>query len=522
MSPRRRARPTEGDAGTFTDDQAGLGRRAVGGMLWMGCGKGLYAVIQVLVLVTLARLLSPAEFGLVSAAMVVIGFAGIFSGLGLGPALVQRPVLEARHLQTAFVSSIALGAACGLVLWLIAPLAAGFFHMREVTAVLRVLAVVFPLRGLAVVAESLMQRDMRFRWLATLEVATYAIGYGVVGIVLAVAGWGVWALVAASLAQSVFRTAALLVARPPRFDARPERHALGELMYFGGGFTVAKVANYLALQGDNLVVGRWLGPAALGIYGRAYQLMAVPAVLLGEALDAVLFPAMARVQHERDRLSVAYRRGVTLVALVTCPASAVLVVTAPVLLAVVLGPKWGEVVPPFQVLVAGLVLRTSYKLSDSLARATGAVYRRAWRQVIYAALIVAGSWLGQRHGVTGVAIGVLGALAVNFLLMAQLSANLIGMSWRTLAVAHAPAMRLALVTGGVAWGATQLAPGGTASTLMSPLVALVLAGMGAVCAALLCLRFAPRLFLGTDGTWMLSMLRSLAPRRLGAVTPATR
>src|SRR5256886_17278836 len=124
-------------------------------------------------------------------------------------------------------------------------------------------------------------------------------------------------------------TSILVVAHPPRFTIRPDRKAFAELMYYGSGFTVSKVANYLALQLDNVIVGRWLGVVALGFYGRAYELMAAAPALLGEPVDKVLFPAMAARQGDMRSLSSAYRRGVAAMALVTLPLSAVLVVLAP-------------------------------------------------------------------------------------------------------------------------------------------------------------------------------------------------
>ena len=154
----------------------------------------------------------------------------------------------------------------------------------------------FPLSGIAVVSGSLLQRELKFRWLAQREVASYVIGYGVVGIALASAGWGVWALVWGNLAQAAVNTVLLLLGRPPSFSLWPDRRALAELTYFSGGFTIGRIANYLATQGDNLVTGRWLGAAALGVYGRAYQLMAVPSMLFGDVLDNVLFPSLARLQ----------------------------------------------------------------------------------------------------------------------------------------------------------------------------------------------------------------------------------
>ncbi len=491
-----------------------LTNRTLGGMLWMAWGKGATAVTQVLVLAVLARLLSPADFGVVSAALLVIAFSGIFSRLGLGPALVQRPHLEPRHLETAAAVSILFGILIGIALWAAAPLVAGFFRMPQVGPVLRVLAWIFPLKGISVLAESMVLKELRFRWLANLDVLTFVLGYGLVGIICAANGLGVWALVAGHIAQSVLSTAALLVISPLPRRLRLERRAFSELIYFGGGFTAAKIANHIALDADNLVVGRWLGPAALGIYGRAYQLMAMPAKLFGNALDDVLFPIMARIQDEVQRLATAYRRGIALIALVMLPASAVLFILAPELIQVVLGGGWAEVVAPFQVLAAGMLMRTSYKMSDSIARSTGAVYRRAWRQFVYAALVVAGAWIGQHWGVRGVAVGVLLALAANFLLMAQLSLSLARMSWRSFGAAHLPAALLAASAGGVAWVvATPLRDQGA-----PPLAVLSCAGVAALAAVVLLAWRYPRLFLGRDGRWFLELLRP----RIGAILGSNR
>ena len=107
--------------------------RTLSGLLWIGGGKVVYAGLRLLVLVILARLLSPAEFGVVGAALVVVGFSAIFSQLGLAPAIVQRPVLERRHLEAAFTASVLLGLLLGVTLWVTAPLAAEFFRIPGVS-----------------------------------------------------------------------------------------------------------------------------------------------------------------------------------------------------------------------------------------------------------------------------------------------------------------------------------------------------------------------------------------------------
>src|SRR5207237_9552888 len=189
----------------------------------------------------------------------------------------------------------------------------------------------FSLEALSATAESQVQRELRFRWFATMEVLTFVLGYGVVGVVLALLGAGVWALVAAQMAQTALYAIILVVTRPPAVRLLPDRAALGELMYYGGGFTASKIANYFALQVDNLVVGRWLGATALGFYGRAYELMAGPPHLLGGAVDRVLFPAMARIQTDTRRLRGGYRRGGGVVGVILLPASLVLLVVGPAL-----------------------------------------------------------------------------------------------------------------------------------------------------------------------------------------------
>ena len=485
-----------------------LTQQTVSGMAWMIYGKVAFAILQLVILGLLARLLSPADFGIIAAAEVVIGFSAIVSQLGLGPALVQRPELEDRHIETAFTASVLLGLVLGAIIWFGASLASQFLHMPAMVPVLHVLAWVFPLQGLQTVASSLMSRELRFRWLANLDVITYAIGYGLIGVTAALLHWGVWALVAAQMAQTLLKTFVLLSQYPPRLRHVADRAAFGDLMYFGGGFTMARVANYVALNGDDMTVGRFLGPAALGYYGRAYALMSAPAYGFGTVLDAVLFPAMAKVQDDARRLATAYRRGVALIALLVLMPSVVIVLLAPELILVALGPKWMAVVAPFRILGIGMLFRTSYKMSDSITRSTGAVYRRAWRQLAYAGLVLVGAWIGQHWGIAGVAWGTLAALTVNYVLMAELGLDVGHVTWGEFWQAHRPAVLLTAATFPPVFAVTNLLRHFESPPVATVTIAAVCAlgiGVGLILAA-------PATFLGADGQWMLGTLRTYLRR----------
>ena len=484
-----------------------LTHSTLSGFFWMSLGSGAQAILQLVVLMILARLLTPSDFGVVAVALVVLGFSIIFSQLGVGPAIVQRKVLELEHLRMAFTLSLLFGLIITALVWLSAPEISGFFRISELTPVIRAMSFMFLLQSISVVSESLLQRELKFRILAAIDVITFAVGFGGVGIMFALMNYGVWSLVAAYLAQALLKTLILLYKQPHPKLPIIHKQAFLELMNFGGGFTLARIGNYLAGQGDNLVVGRYLSAEALGIYGRSYQLMSVPASLFGQIVDKVLFPAMAKVQQDPKRLEKAFRRGVALIALMILPTSAVLYFLAPELVYVMLGPDWDGVVLPFQIFSIGMLFRTSYKLSDSISRATGAVYRRAWRQAVYALLVIGGAYYGQRWGLAGVACGVLGAITINFLLMAELSLTLAKMKWRSFIAAHGAAVLLTTIITPEIWWIANLLRELQFSAVELLFLAILIILLSVLFLALLM----PKLILGKDGLWMIQTLFDYFP-----------
>jgi len=299
----------------------------------------------------------------------------------------------------------------------------------------------FVIRSLTV-EDFLLARRMQFRALAddrTRELRRLRGGCGAPG---RRGGWGAWALVDGQVCQAVVYATLLWIVVPhPR---RPclAREPVQDLVSYGGGQFLGQFGNWLAMQGDNFVVGRTLGAYALASMGGSYAMMSLPANLFGQVANEVLFPALcarARRTRKAARRVLAQQRGAR--------------ARGPSRQhrrrdvgrrdgTVLLGPSWVALETAFSVMVFGMFFRTSYKLSDSLARATGAVYRRAWRQGAYAAAVVSGAFIGHWWAFAAPAFGVLAAVVVNFLLMAHLALQLVDMSWRTFATAHAPALVL--------------------------------------------------------------------------------
>jgi PST family polysaccharide transporter len=439
---------------------ASLTSLTVRGFAWAFTGTVSQALLQIISMVVLARLLTPAEFGAAAAAGLVVGLSQVVSQIGVGPALVQRRVLTDDEISAAFYSSLLLSAVLAVVLFLGAPLFNRLVGLPSDSSLLRLLTVALVLAGAAAAPMGLLQRALRFRDMAMVDLLAFGPATIGVSVALAALGWGAVSIICGQIAGGAVTAIGYhLLARPSLRPASPAStwRSVRPLLRFGSGYSLSQLGNWFALNADNFVTTNMLGPGQLGIYSRAYNLLSQPANVIGSAADKALFPAMAKVREDGERLRKAYVRSASLVALVTIPCSAILFVLAPEVVRVLLGDRWGAVVAPLRVFALVLLPRASYKISGSLTRATGAVYGGAWRQWLYAAEVLVGCAVGARWGVDGVAVGASVAIVLHFLVMlrfsARVAAGLMG-DVLTMYVRHLP---VALVAAGAAQAAAMLA-----------------------------------------------------------------
>lgn len=461
--------------------------RAVRGFAWAFTGSAGQAVLQIAATIVLARLLTPEEFGSVAAALLIVGLAQLLTQLGVSAALVQRRELAAEDVAAAFWFSVVTAFACAALLAGLAPLLNRLVGLPADSGLLPLLAPALLLAGVAAVPQGLLQRQLRFREMAAVDLVAAGPARIGVSIALALAGFGPAALAWAEIAAGLVTAGGyLLLTRPALRPPADTDARLRPMLGFGSGYSLTQCGNWLAQNADNLVVANLLGTGPLGAYTRAYNLLSQPAQVIGGAADKVLFPAMARVRDDGARLRGAYVRAASLIALATAPASVLLFVLAPEVVAVLLGPGWEAVVLPLQVFALVLLPRTTYKISTSLTRATGAVYRAAWRQWLYAAEVVVFCAIGAHvAGIDGVAVGAAVAITVHFFVMLHFSARVSpGLAGATMRMygKHVPAvLATALATVGAAAAVRPL--GSAVLTLAVGTVAAVVAA-GAVLVAL--------------------------------------
>jgi PST family polysaccharide transporter len=417
-----------------------LSKRAMNAASWRFAVSAVSAVLSFGIHVWLARLLPPSDFGLIAMAFVFTGLARILSNFGLPAAVVQRSDLTPEHIRTAFTISGLLGLAMTLLLIALAPLATLVFPEPRLPSVIRTLAPLFLFTGLGNTAGAILRRQLDFKRIFWVSILSYVFGFAGVAIPMALMGFGVWSLVAGYLVSPVVETVLLLAL--VRHPVRPMigRRQTRELAGYGAGFSLNEILNFGARNGDNLVIGRYLGDGPLGLYTKAYGLMRMPAEYLGEVLNAVLVPAFAELQAEKRRLASAYLRSTELAVLLSAPLMAGMVVAAPHMILGLLGPNWEGSVLPLQILGLVGVLSTGYPLSTNVANAVGRVYAVSIRTGIFALAIVVLGFLALPWGLPGVAIAVTVAHLVMYVLMSGLALRSLDVSWKRFGRAHLPGL----------------------------------------------------------------------------------
>lgn len=399
----------------------------LGGLAWKLASIVVKQGARVAAAVVIARLLTPEEYGLAALVLVFSSLVFIFSDLALGAALIQRPSITERDRSTVFWVSIAAGVIFTVAgIALAAPVAA-FYGEPDVEPLVIAMSCTFLIVSLGSTQEALLVRAMNWRALELRQMAAAICG-AAGGIAIAASGGGAWAVIGQQVIVLTIATALVWAVTPWRPRAVFSRASLRDLGRFGGDVFGSRFLFYLNRNADNLLIGRVLGPAALGAYSIAYNVILLPFSQVAGPLEQLLYPAFSRMQDERERLATAFLRVNRLVAAITAPCLLGLAVAAPDFVPVVLGEQWRPAVPVVQVLIVVGVLQSLQALNASVLQARD---RSRWLlrySMVFTGLTLVAFVAGLPFGVLGVAAAL--AIASAFLepLYAVITARALGIS----------------------------------------------------------------------------------------------
>jgi O-antigen/teichoic acid export membrane protein len=303
--------------------------------------QGAQFFLNLAYIIVLARLLAPQDFGLVAMVTVVIDFLRILQDVGLSTATVQRQQITHAQVSNLFWVNVAVGSGITLLLAASSPAVAWFYREPRLVDITVVLSINFLLAASSAQHIALLNRQMRFGVIAAIDVIPLLVAY-LIGIGMALGKYGYWALVGATVTQFALRLvlAWSILRWHPRLPSRnaPTWH----LLRFGANITAGALMNSLARGADNLLIGRFFGAAAVGLYSRGSMLLTRPVQQFMLPFSNVLIPALSRVQGQDDRYRRTFLQVFEAIALLSFLFSGMFLALSYPLTLAVLGPKWKD------------------------------------------------------------------------------------------------------------------------------------------------------------------------------------
>jgi O-antigen/teichoic acid export membrane protein len=356
--------------GFMTGSHGGLLSRVIRGGAWVGVSSLGQNLLQTLRSIILARLLTPEVFGLMGLCQVAIRGLDLFTETGIGPALIHRQdrVEEAR--DTAYTLQVARGLLLALLVLPLAPVAAWFYGEARLQSLIMALSAVFVIGGLSNINLVLLQKQLDFRRLATIDLTVSVLSTIVIAS-LAYVLRSVWALVIGQIFTSALKVVLSFLLVPGRPTLRFNPQIAGELFRYGRFITGLTVVLFLTSEIDNMVVGKLLDMPSLGLYTMAFTLANLPATHIAKVSASVIFPAYSALQGHPERMRLAYLSVLRVVAALAFPAAVGLAVLAPEIVAIVYGTKWLGAVPPLRILALFGAARAVSMLGGYLYNAIG-------------------------------------------------------------------------------------------------------------------------------------------------------
>jgi PST family polysaccharide transporter len=448
-------------------DARSLKRKTVRGALASGAAQGAAFILRTGSMVIMARLLFPEDFGLFGMVVAVTGVLSLFRDFGLSMASVTSVSITHAQISTLFWVNVGVGCLLAVICAVAAPVLVIFYSEPRLLFITVAVGIGFVFLGVGAQPRALLQREMRFGALALIDTLALIVGTAA-GIGMAALGQGYWALVVMTISPQIVSAIGVLVASG-WLPGRPKRGSgVRSMLWYGGSLTFNGLVVYLAYNIDKILLGRFWGADALGVYGRAYQLINLPNENLTAMVSQVAFPALSRLQNDPERLRSYFTKAYGLFFAFTLPLTAGAALFPADIIVVFLGPRWLDTAPIFRLLAPTAFVFALMNPIGWMLMATGRIGRSVKMALIIAPTVVLGYVLGLSYGPEGVAFGFSSAMVL-------MAAPLIAWACRGTPVTSADLLRTVLpsllaIGAGVA---ASVVAGARVQSIESPFLRLV-------------------------------------------------
>ncbi len=376
------------------------------------------------------RLLTPADYGLVAMLTILFMFLNMLGDMGFGSSIAQAVDMEEREIRQTFGAALIVNLCIGLALMLAAPAVAAFYDEPRLVDMTRVSALGFIANGLYPVYNGMLQREMRFRSIAQIDIVA-AVSTNVATLVAALAGYGAWALIIGGLVGALVRVAMLMVHATRHYLPSFGFHGSRRLWTFGGHLLVNRIVWYWSSQADLLIAAKMLGKDALGFYSVAVHLASLPMQRASGMINNVAFAAFAKIQDDPRAVAHNTKLGVRLMGFVAFPVLWGIGAVAPELVDIAVGPAWHESILPLTLVALTIPFRMIGSIVSTTIMSMGRVDVTTMTTVIGACIAPPLFFVGSRYGIVGLSLAWLAVTPILFLLSLFRALPILGLSLST-------------------------------------------------------------------------------------------
>lgn len=329
-----------------------LGIKAVKGTIWSAFDRFGVMILQFIVNVVLARLLSPADFGSIGMLMIFLMVSQVFVDGGFGSALIQKKFPSEKDYSTIFFWNLGIGILLYLFLFLTSPLIAKFYRMPGLALILRVIGLTLIFSCIANIQSNRLQKRLQFKHIAISNISSYFIAGGF-GILMALKGFGVWSLVVMMLVQGVGRILWLFIISRwiPKLIFSIE--SFRQLFSFGGYLFFSNLLETVCKNLQGLIIGKYFSASQMGYYSQAYKLDNITSCSIPQVIAGVMYPIFSQFQEDKEKLNDLIIRNIGMISFMVYPMLSILIIEAFPIINLLYGKQWLPSVPYYQILCIG-------------------------------------------------------------------------------------------------------------------------------------------------------------------------
>ena len=379
--------------------------------------------------VVLARILDPGDFGLFGLTIIVLGILNLLLTGSISRFIIQKENLDSQDIGTSLGISILLSLLAYIFVWFISPLVAFFFNETILTDLIRIYTISIFFISVSSILRGILIKKMNFKLLFYSDLIAIVCGYSIVGIILALNNFGVFSLIYATLVKELFTLITLYLFSKPGISFKIKIAKLKHIFYYSGGIGLSNIFGYAANNADYVIIGKLLNPNALGLYTRAFTIMTLPLSKISMTIFDVIFSVFSSVKNDLEQIRSIYLKSIKLIALLSFPILSTIMIGSELIINGIYGEKWSGAIRVLQILSIAGFFRVITNSAGAVAKATGKVYEEAWRQLIFAIILIVGALIGIKYGIEGVGFAVVISSLWFYLSMAHLTIRIVNITW---------------------------------------------------------------------------------------------